>query len=333
MPRKSLLTSLIGIGSLVVLGIFAHLFADIIPHVSALVVAIIAGGVVSNAVDLPATVREGSKHHKLFLETGIVLLGVRLTIDELVNAGLELLVLTLLTVVTGLLLVEIVSRWVFGIGWKTGSLLAAGASICGVSAVLTVAGCIDADKEQIAYVAGTILLFDALTLIAFPLAGHLMDLPARTFGIWSGLSMLSTGPVTAAGFAYGPIAGKWATLTKIIRNSFIGLAAITYSVYFARQTTHEETDINLMAIWRQFPKFLVGFILVVIATNSGLVGQPTIETMNTASTWLFTVAFVGLGFDIRVEKLRGVGVQPIAVMVLYLFVMSLATLMMVTLLL
>ncbi|SFR64868.1 YeiH family protein [Halogeometricum limi] len=313
------------LGWLVALGVLAHLLSGVVAQVSALVVAVVLGALVSNTVGVPTAIREGYDYHKLLLEVGIVLLGVRLTLGELAAAGLELVGLTLATVVVGVLLVEVMSRYVFGLQSKTGSLIAAGASICGVSAVLTVAATIDADEEQIAYVAGAILLFDALTLVGFPLVGHWLSLDPQTFGIWAGLSMFSTGPVVAAGFAFDPVAGKWATLTKVARNSFIGLAALGYSVYFTRRTALDEGG-TLRTLWGQFPKFLVGFALVVAVTNAGLLGPSTVELVNLASSWLFTVAFVGLGFDIRLARLRGVGLRPVAVVTAYLLVMGAATL-------
>ena len=64
-----------------------------------------------------------------------------------------------------------VARNIFGLRERLGSLLAAGTGICGVSAVVAVAKSIDADEESITYAAGTVLLFDAVTLVVYPAIG------------------------------------------------------------------------------------------------------------------------------------------------------------------
>lgn len=82
-----------------------------------------------------------------------------------------------------LLTVAVLSRNLFDSPEKVGSLLAAGSSICGVSAVVAVAGAIKANEDQIAYAAATVLLFDALTIFVYPILGQALGLSDVAFGI------------------------------------------------------------------------------------------------------------------------------------------------------
>lgn len=86
--------------------------------------------------------------------------------------------------------------------------MAAGTGIYGVSAVVAVARSINTDEEPIAYAAGTVLLFDAVSIIAYPAIGTLLSVPDRVFGVWPGLSTFGTGPTVAAGFPYSETAGQ-----------------------------------------------------------------------------------------------------------------------------
>jgi uncharacterized membrane protein YadS len=223
--------------------------------------------------------------------------------------------------VTGVLFVELVGRRV-AIEPKTRALLAAGASVCGVSAVLAVAGSIDGDEADISYVAGTVLLFDAVTLVVFPLLGTALGVPDRSFGVWAGLSLFSTGPAAAVGFAVSETAGQWATVTKLVRNTFIGVLAVAYAVYYARDG--EQADVT--TIWSRFPKFLVGFLVLAVAVNVGIVDTATQATLGRTGDWLFTLAFVGLGVELNPRRLRATGLRPVAVVVAHLLVVSVATL-------
>lgn len=315
-----------GFAVLVAVALLARLLADLVPRVTTLVLAIALGALVANTVGTPDWAAPGISLHKLLLETGIVLLGASLPLAAIAESGPLLLVLAVGTVAFGVLFVEGLAR-VASLPRKTGSLLAGGSSICGVSAVVAVGGSIDADADQLAYVAGTVLLFDAVTLLAFPVVGHALDLPAKTFGIWAGLAMFSTGPVAAAGFSYGPLAGQWATITKLVRNALIGVVAVGYSLAY----THADAEgrPGLRFLWDQFPKFLVGFVAAVVVANAGVLTDAQIGAVGRLSDWLFALAFAGLGFDIRLSEMRATGARPILVVLGYLSVVGVLSLLVV----
>ncbi|MBP1987031.1 putative integral membrane protein (TIGR00698 family) [Halolamina salifodinae] len=325
--RRSLLP---GLALLLGLGLVARLLASVAPA-NHLVLAILLGLVVGNTVGIPSLTRAGVGTHKLWLKTGIVLTGASVALDRVAAAGPRVLVLVAGVVTATLLLVEALSRVAFHIDGETGSLLAAGSGICGVSAVVAVAESIDADEAAVAYAATTVLLFDALTLVAYPLVGAALGLPDRIFGIWAGLTMFSTGPVTAAGFAVSETAGEWAVLVKLTRNAAIGVVAVAYAVLYARGRTQERGDGDggdgaeqglLARIWEPFPKFVVGFVAVVAVANLGLLSTADLASLSNAADWLFLLAFAGLGLEIRLSELRETGYRPVLVVLVTLLVVS-----------
>lgn len=301
--------------------------ANRIPYVNRLILAIVVGAIVVNTVGLPNWVTPGVETHGLFLKTGIVLLGTQIAFGQVLERGPIILLLVTATVGVGVLFVEVLSRSVFPVGEKTGSLLAAGSSICGVSAVVAVAGGIDADETDTAFVAATILLFDGLTLLVYPFIGTVLALPDEAFGVWAGLSMFSTGPVTAAGFAYSEVAGQWATLTKLIRNSLIGVIVVGYSLYYAAGAVDPEvTEAPSRKVWIRFPKFLIGFLALMVVGNIGVLSPSELNTLGRLPNWLFLIAFVGLGTEIKASALRKTGPRPILIVIGYLLVIGALTL-------
>ena len=310
-----------GLGLLAVLAGGATLVAGFLPGVNALLLGVAFGAIVANTVGVPEWSSAGVRTRTLLLEAGIVLLGARIAIGELVASGPMLLGLVVATVAASVALVEVVADRAFGLTAKTGSLLAAGASICGVSAATAIAGTIDADGESLAHVVATVLLFDAITLAVFPIAGEMLPLTGQQFGVWAGLSMFSTGPVTAAGFAHSDVAGQWATVTKLARNSMLGAVALWYAVQY---TDSEST--GLKAVLDGIPGFLVGFLLVAILANVGVFSQEALATIDAGSDTLFALAFVGLGLDIRLDAMRETGVKPAFVLAVQLLTISVVTL-------
>ncbi|SFP20723.1 conserved hypothetical integral membrane protein [Halolamina pelagica] len=322
-------TLLPGLALLLGLGLVARVLGAVFP-LNHLVVAILLGAAVGNTVGVPDLTRAGVGTHKLWLKTGIVLTGASVALDRVVAAGPRVLVLVVGVVAATILLVEALARLAFRIDGETGSLLAAGSGICGVSAVVAVAESIDADETAVAYAATTILLFDAVTLVAYPAVSAVLGLPDRVFGIWAGLTMFSTGPVTAAGFAVSETAGEWAVLVKLTRNAAIGIVAVAYAVIYARERTAGERGGDepgpLGRLWAPFPKFVVGFVAVVAIANLGLLGAGEIGSLANAADWLFLLAFVGLGLEIRLSELRETGYRPVLVVLAALLAVSSVTL-------
>jgi len=308
-----------GLALLAAGALFAHLLAGAVAGLQPLVVAVAVGVVVSNTLGTPEPAEPGVGVDKLFLETGIVLLGAAVVVEEFLAAGPTVLGLVVVAVGGGLLLAELIARVLFRLEGTTPSLLAAGASICGVSAVVAIGRVLDARGAAITFAAATVLLFDAVTLVAFPLAGEWLGLTSRQFGVWAGVSMFSTGPVAAAGFAHSPEAGQWATVTKLARNSLLGGVAIAYSLAY---TARSATEPGVRRLWAEFPKFLLGFLVVAAVANSGLLSPAALDSIGRVSDALFTLAFVGLGLSIRLREMREVGGAAVGAVLVHLLVVS-----------
>ncbi|QDX40037.1 YeiH family protein [Salarchaeum sp. JOR-1] len=293
---------------------------------SPLLLAVAFGALAANALPIPRALTPGLELHGRFLEAGIVALGATLGLGALAAVGPLLLALVAAAVAVSVLVTELGAR-LAGLSREAGSLLAAGASVCGVSAVAAVAGSIDATEERVAYAAATVLVFDAVTLAIFPALGHLLALTPREFGVWAGLAMFSTGPVTAAGFAYGPVAGQWATVTKLVRNTAIGVLALLYAL------VHADADRPARALTSGVPGFLVGFVAVAALAATGILPPPVVSGLGTVSEACFLLAFAGLGFDLRLDALRDAGLRPILVVATTLLVVGTLSLTAVTALL
>lgn len=307
-----------GIVLLVVCAACSWLLGTAVPVLNRLLAAILVGVLLANVVGIPAWAKEGVASYKVLLGAAIVLMGASLSLDAITRNGPLILLFVAGAVAFTLVFVEIISRSVFGIDAKLSSLLAAGSGICGVSAVVAVAGSIRAREEHVVYATTTILLFDALTLVAYPTIGEVLAIPARTFGVWAGVSMFSTGPVVAVGFMHSDAAGQWATVTKLTRNVFIGVVALGYAMYYVRarfgsDDSKNGPEVSLTNLWDRFPKFIVGFVALMLLASAGVFSQSQVRTIEHAYSWLFLLAFVGLGAELSVAEFRRAGVKPVLI--------------------
>ncbi len=301
----------------------AHQLAPLV-GINELLLAIAIGVIATNTVGIPDSLADGIKTHNIWLAAGIVLLGASLTLGAILDTGSTVLILLVIVVFVTLLTVELIGRYLGGLSAQFSSLLAAGTGICGVSAVVAVGGAVRARETQIAYAAGVVLLMDAITLVVYPVLGNLLNLSGQVFGVWAGVSMLSTGPAVAVGFAHSETAGQWATLSKLARNALIGVVALGYASYYARRGAG--SSISLSVLWSTFPKFVIGFLLLAVLASIGVFTESQQASISNAVNWLFLLAFVGLGTEIRIQNLRRIGLTPVFVVFAAMFIASTLTL-------
>jgi uncharacterized integral membrane protein (TIGR00698 family) len=322
-----------GIILLLIVASVVTLLTERISVIHPVLLAIITGFIIGNLGLVPPRYQTGIDTYRIWLAAAIILMGASFSVQDLLEGGVQLFGIVLGMVTIGLLFTEYISRRLFDVTEPLGSLLAAGSSICGVSAVVAVATSIRAKENYIAYAAGVVVLFDGITVILFPIIGRLLGLTDIQYGVWVGVSMFSTGPVIAAGFVHSELAGQWATLTKIMRNSLIGLVVVAYTVMYAASrgdTAHPDAPVSrqrrtqwvLEKLWQDSPKFIIGFVFMIVLASTGIFTTTQTQVIETVYGWLFLIAFVGLGFEIDLDRIRNTGIQPIIVIFLSLVLLS-----------
>lgn len=306
-------------GVVVLLGVgeLSRWIGAAIPHVSHLIIAIVLGILLANAVSVPRVLEEGiQRTYKLWLETGIVVLGARVVVSDIAQVGPQLVAIVCGYLLFTVLLTEFLARR-FRIDRKLGSCLASGTSVCGVSAIIATGGGIDVDRRHLAVATAIVLLFDVVTVVGYPLLATVFGIPDVVYGAWAGLSMFSTGTSVAAGFAHSDVAGQWATVVKMSRNAFIGVWALVYTIHYLNPgAADHRVEGTIAYVWRRFPKMIVGFVLVSAIASLGLLTEPQIASMKNAYDWLFVMAFVGLGYNITPKKLGGYQLRPLLVVLI-----------------
>ena len=83
-----------------------------------------------------------------------------------------------------------------------------------------------------------------------------------SYGLWAGLGVDNTAEATAAGALYSDAAGKVAVLAKTTRNAMIGFVVLAYALYWAGRGQAEAVTNKAVFLWKKFPKFVLGFILM-----------------------------------------------------------------------
>jgi uncharacterized integral membrane protein (TIGR00698 family) len=286
-----------------------------LPNIEYVLWAIVFGLIVGNALGALGLLRlfaPGIETYEFFLKVGIVLLGSRFLLADVVKmGGLSLGLVAVEFAIAGVLMVALGRA--FKLGPKLTALLAVGSSVCGVSAIIATQGAIEADDEDTSYAIGAILALGAVGLFTFPAIGHALHMGDHPFGLWVGLAIDNTAEVTAAGAMYSEEAGKWAVLAKTARNATIGFVVLGVAIYFAGRAGTRLKGSRAALVWSKFPKFVLGFLFISGLASIHVFGKPELASLANLSRWAFLLTFAGVGLKTNFVELRRQGLRPLIV--------------------
>jgi uncharacterized integral membrane protein (TIGR00698 family) len=293
-------------------GTYAKAHHWVFPNIEYVLWAILLGLLVSNTIGVPDIFRRGVATYEFWLKAGIVLLGSRFLLGDILKLGGVSLLLVAVEITGAIAFMTFLGR-IFHLKPKLTSLLAVGSAVCGVSAIIAAKGAIDADDEDSTFSIAAILALGALALFTFPLIGHALHLGDRAYGMWSGLAVDNTAEATAAGALYSDAAGKLAVLVKSTRNAMIGFVVLAYAVYWAGKGQAQNVGNKAAFLWQKFPKFVLGFLLISVLATYQFFSKEQVGALANLSRWAFLLTFAGVGLRTNFRDMRKQGLRPFAV--------------------
>lgn len=286
-----------------------------LPDIEYVLWAIVLGLIVRNTIGVPEIFRPGVRTYEFWLKIGIVLLGARYLLGDLLKLGGLSFLLIVIDMAVATTVILLVGKFL-GLGGKLSSLLAIGTSICGVSAIIAGRGAIGADDEDSGYSIAAILALGAIALFSFPAIGHALGLTDLQFGLWAGLAVDNTAETTATGAAYSPAAQDVAVAVKNTRNALIGVVVLAYAAYWATRggrAIASNARERVAFVWATFPKFVLGFLLVAALGTVGFFSGADKTSLGNLSKWAFLLCFAGVGLNFDLRELSRSGWRPLLV--------------------
>jgi uncharacterized integral membrane protein (TIGR00698 family) len=256
----------------------------LLPQIEYVLWAILLGLLISNTFGVAAVFRPGVATYELWLKLGIVLVGARFLLQDVLHIGGLSLALVAVELVLSLSVMTVLGR-IFHLPPKLTSLLAIGSSICGVTAIMAAQGAIDPDEEDTSTAIAAILTLGAIALFTFPAIGHLLHMGQQAYGMWAGLAVDNTAESIVTGSLFGPEAGRWAVLAKTARSSFIGFVVLGYAVFWASKGQAEHVANKPLFLWQKFPKFILGFLTISAFATGGFFTHPQLDSLSNLSRW------------------------------------------------
>ncbi len=306
-----LLPGLLLSGGVAILAIFT---SRLVPGdaIGATVMALLIGMLFNPVLNKFQQVQPGVDYTgKMILRIGIILMGVNLNFQEVVNVGSYALFVMLFTMTSAVLFSNVLGK-MFGINWKLTNLLAVSTAICGGSAVAAVGPVIDADNEDITYAISATFIFDIITVVLFPIIGMAIGMSHFGYGTWIGTAVNDTSSVVAAGYAFSEMAGNTALIVKLTRTLFIIPAVLIFSFVNERvearaQKGGERPPIQFKKI---FPFFIIFFLVVVALRSFGIIPEAIVPPIANTSRFAMVMALSAIGMKTSFGDLKEIGPKP-----------------------
>lgn len=309
----------------------------------------------NNSVSVSATCKPGIVFcTKTVLQGGIVCVAAKLSFLDLLTTGFTGLPVVLSSIGAGLLFIPLAGR-VAGLpsnNNKMALLLAAGTSICGVTAITALAPAIHASHRDVAVAVANTVAFGTIGMLTYPFLFHaLCSGNSEQVGMCLGVAIHDTSQVLGAALLYketygDEIAFQVAAVTKLVRNLGLAVAIplLTYQHHHHTSSMQksesegtetnnkqEETLSGLTAFTKYVPPFLIAFVAMTVFRSGGdFFMQDVITTTTTPSAYYnyaqvmdfvgndlskcaLGTAMAGVGLSTDKASLQGVGWKPFAV--------------------
>ncbi|WP_024795340.1 YeiH family protein [Tomitella biformata] len=299
-----------GLGLVLVATAAAMLFNALVPAVSPLLIAILAGALLANTVSLPAALTPGlALSAKRLLRVGVALLGLQLVLGDIFALGWGVIAVVVAVVVLGIF----GTMWLgarLGLSWSQRVLIACGFSICGAAAVAAADGVIDAEEEETVTAIALVVVFGTLMILAVPLLAAAFGLGDEDAGMWAGASIHEVAQVVAAGGAIGGGALAVAVVVKLARVLMLAPVLTVLGLVMRRRAVAEGAVAGESKRPPLVPLFVAMFLALVLVRSTGVVPDSVLDIAKFCGTALLTAAMFALGAGVQVATMRKVGPRP-----------------------
>jgi len=288
---------------------------------SALTVAIVLGMLVGNTVYTSLDSASGAgvtfSKQKL-LRAGVVLYGLKLTLQDIAHVGIAGVVIDALVLCSTFGMAWLLGTRVFKMDRETAMLVGAGSAICGAAAVMATEPVLKARAAKVTVAVSTVVVFGTLAIFIYPLLNTLNQywgfVPhgADEFGIYIGSTVHEVAQVVAAARSVGEHAADTAVIAKMVRVMMLAPFLIALSTWLSREerrkagATGQASRSKLTIPW-----FAFMFLGVVVINSLVSLPKAVVRDANYVDTLFLAMAMGALGLTTHISSIRQAGVKPL----------------------
>jgi len=293
--------------------------------ISTAMIAILMGIILGNIFKIRESFLFGLDFtQKYILKLGIICLGIQLKPFEFLKFGTIAIPLIIVCIISVLIVIKLLIKKL-KISTKMAYLISIGSTVCGTTAIMATAPIIKANKGEVAYAIANITVFGIISMLIYPYFANIyFDGDPMYVGLFLGTAIHETSQVAAAGLIYdqqfnSPETLNVATVTKLIRNTFLVIMIPLFAYLFNRNKTKK----NNYSILDIFPYFVLGFIGMIIFRNIGdqifltensqIFWKHSVTTIKDSAKVFLSMAMAAVGLSTNLKDLKSMGYKPFIV--------------------
>lgn len=247
------------------------------------------------------------------LRVGVALLGMRITVEQIMSLGAGPVAIVVgavvLTILGGIVLSSAMGR-----GKRFGVLTGGSVGICGASAALAIASILPRDEYSERNTIFTVVSVTALSTIAmvlYPVLVNYLGFDQSVAGVFLGGTIHDVAQVIGAGYSVSDQTGDTATFIKLLRVSLLVPVVFMLSLIFhTRGRQREDGQRNWL-----LPPFIITFVLLVAVNSTGVTPEPVRLVLIETSRWCLVTAVAALGMKTSLKMLLEVGWMPVSIII------------------
>jgi len=251
------------------------------------------------------------------LYIGVALMGLRIDVSDLSQAGFMAPTLVLLTLIATLFAGFFIAR-IFGQSKDFSILMSGAVAICGVSAAAAICTALDdceTRNSELAITVAGITVLSTLVMIFYPILAHALGLSDLGSGILMGGSIHNVSQALGAGYAVSAEAGDLTVLLKLLRVSMLMPIVILISLMWGKNAATPYPSLGAK-IRANSPLFLVVFFVLALLSCFQLVPQQITQAGNFTAHWALVISLVAIGIKTNMREVLTIGLKPLIAMTL-----------------
>ncbi|MFC7321127.1 YeiH family protein [Halobacillus campisalis] len=293
-------------------------------HIGPLSAAIILAVIYRHFFGFPEPLRKGIQFSaKNLLRIAIVLFGLKLNINLILQEGVPLILRDLLVVVFSIGVMMLLARSLKA-DRSLSLLLGIGTGVCGASAIAAVSPILKSKEEDTALSAGIISLVGTVFAIVYVLLRPFLPMEMEVYGMWAGLSLHEVAHAVLAGDPAGEEGLAMALLAKLGRVALLVPLCILL-IWMMKKKNKNTSNQSI-----PFPWFLAGFLIMSLLGSFVLgvyipVSEGVMDGISSLTSFILTMAMAGLGLNVSLRDARARAFKPIIAVVLTSILLSIVT--------
>jgi uncharacterized integral membrane protein (TIGR00698 family) len=244
------------------------------------------------------------------LRWGIVLVGVRVTLMQIVQLG-PLALLAVIGVVAATIGTGILIARRLGFTPAFGVLAGGAVAICGASAAMALASLLGERRVGQAQLTVTLVGISAMSSLAmflYPILARDIGMGDHQAGFLLGAAIHDVAQSLGAGYSFSQVAGQTAAIVKLSRVALLAPVMAVVALFFP---TEGARSLGAAAL----PWFVIGFFALAAVNSTGIVPLALADAVQRLATGLLACAVTATGIRSPMQALLHHGPRPLLVIV------------------